>query len=927
MSTSTKKLTYQEIRTRLTKCESRLEDLKSTKFLNDVNQKEVQKLTILKESLENKLNEMDKGIVHTDDDREAVKLAKSGVDVKLTKEQEGIEFSKSETIAIAKEVGKALAKALKSYGDEINSMKIVKPEPNSFDIKVVYKNGSEDRFSFYIVDDTLHLVDFSFDKELVEIGVKPSGEAIVHVDVLANELMKHFKSLNEIMTDQEFADAKEKERLDKHPEKKTIKKIQALVRAEKAKQADKDLEEIDLNDPVMVSLRARKDQDQKSKLTAPKGSPSKKTVSRKTAQQLKALEKRREELMFGMEQEAEPEGGSVADEYGRELDRIDRAIRKLKSKEGLTNEGSWNIMPVNKLQKAKRFITDKISEKQYDKLIKRYDSDENILTQYFNHTKQGNNAFNDDVKYEKIIKTPNGWDHLTQAIDNDELSATHTFRSLKDYIIFLIRERRTPVRAEKDKQRLEENEPHDQGGDLDIGHQDDEPDMLKQYAYDIAQYAAKLYKQLDKYDKMDAEVDFPNWWQSKVILSREYISKAQHYLEFEEKQPIIDTLALEGNDWGSSDNFIFNQFIHKALGEPTKMPSPFDTKLEDAVEDAVDFYWYDWEEYDNNRERLLMKAKRNYLRAYFKDTFERMTQMFSESVNEVKTYKKGDKLKIKLKNGKKFDVIFDAYAKQKGVAFGKFKDGSGEYDTKPFSLDSIVESVNEESHAKLQKKHSDVVSKMKELAKQYKAGDKSVVDQLKDLTTTKKKLEADIEKAVSGIGVGQEFDDSVEELKTLTELSGDQREAIMDLQNILDQASRLGDEAREIVRQSFPNMLSKADAYGAFEFGYSANRYDTTLESIIEEIEEYYYEEEDLDESKEKEGQMAASKGKKYSENPYEKGTKDHLEWSKGHNSSRARKLSLKEGATCCGRCGRVHVKGTECKRPFLKGKDHCRFN
>jgi len=40
---------------------------------------------------------------------------------------------------------------------------------------------------------------------------------------------------------------------------------------------------------------------------------------------------------------------------------------------------------------------------------------------------------------------------------------------------------------------------------------------------------------------------------------------------------------------------------------------------------------------------------------------------------------------------------------------------------------------------------------------------------------------------------------------------------------------------------------------------------------------------------------MAAQKGKKYSENPYKKGTKDHLEWSKGHNASRASKLSVKE--------------------------------
>ena len=69
----------------------------------------------------------------------------------------------------------------------------------------------------------------------------------------------------------------------------------------------------------------------------------------------------------------------------------------------------------------------------------------------------------------------------------------------------------------------------------------------------------------------------------------------------------------------------------------------------------------------------------------------------NESVNEAKTYKKGDKLKIKLPNGKKFDVVFDMYSRTKGVALGKFKDGNGEYDIKPFNLDTVVESVNEET--------------------------------------------------------------------------------------------------------------------------------------------------------------------------------------------------------------------------------------
>lgn len=61
---------------------------------------------------------------------------------------------------------------------------------------------------------------------------------------------------------------------------------------------------------------------------------------------------------------------------------------------------------------------------------------------------------------------------------------------------------------------------------------------------------------------------------------------------------------------------------------------------------------------------------------------------------EAQSYKKGDKLKIKLPNGKEFDVVFVDYSRTKGIAYGKFKDG-GEVVTKPFSLDFIVESVNE----------------------------------------------------------------------------------------------------------------------------------------------------------------------------------------------------------------------------------------
>lgn len=78
--------------------------------------------------------------------------------------------------------------------------------------------------------------------------------------------------------------------------------------------------------------------------------------------------------------------------------------------------------------------------------------------------------------------------------------------------------------------------------DIDLGHEDDEPDMLKASLYRIAKYAAELYKMLDKYDQMEDEVDFPDWWQEKIHLAKDYLVKAKHYLDFEEKKPSLDNM-------------------------------------------------------------------------------------------------------------------------------------------------------------------------------------------------------------------------------------------------------------------------------------------------------------------------------------------------------------------------------------------------
>ena len=77
--------------------------------------------------------------------------------------------------------------------------------------------------------------------------------------------------------------------------------------------------------------------------------------------------------------------------------------------------------------------------------------------------------------------------------------------------------------------------------DLDIGHQDDEPGMLKNDLARAAKMAAMLYKKVHKYDKMGMEIDFPQWWQEKIIKGKSYLQSAFDYLDGEEMVSQIDT--------------------------------------------------------------------------------------------------------------------------------------------------------------------------------------------------------------------------------------------------------------------------------------------------------------------------------------------------------------------------------------------------
>jgi len=296
------------------------------------------------------------------------------------------------------------------------------------------------------------------------------------------------------------------------------------------------------------------------------------------------------------------------------------------------------------------------------------------------------------------------------------------------------------VKAQQDAQ--EGTDVDADGGDLDVGHQDDEPNMLKKDIYDIATYAAKLYKQLNKYDQHDGEVDFPQWWQKKVILAREYMSAAQHYLEAEEKQPALDQLALEeGVEEG-----IGNKIIDKVKNLVKKNISKLGTDTIADIKAKV--------------EKALGKPISSLgMSDVNMDNAKKVAAQFG--LNEASLADKYPKFFVALGLGGLATAIGFGTA---GIASGPMVlVGMA---AMIVSFLSTVE-MDEASANKIKKEYDELVGKMKQLAQHYKTAEgeakAKIVAALKQHTARKKELEAQLDQAVAGTGAGQELDANVAE--------------------------------------------------------------------------------------------------------------------------------------------------------------------
>jgi hypothetical protein len=94
----------------------------------------------------------------------------------------------------------------------------------------------------------------------------------------------------------------------------------------------------------------------------------------------------------------------------------------------------------------------------------------------------------------------------------------------------------------------EESKDSEMNEDIDLGHEDNEPHMIKGDLYRIGKYAMELYAMIEELEETGQEIDFPAWWQAMITDSKEKMVKSKHYLDFELKEPAIDAAvdALTG---------------------------------------------------------------------------------------------------------------------------------------------------------------------------------------------------------------------------------------------------------------------------------------------------------------------------------------------------------------------------------------------
>lgn len=454
------------------------------------------------------LLEVEKGAVELKkgtSDSDIKKYTDKGIDVQLVdpateklEEEAGRKYTTEESAAVGKTVAKSLLKVLRGQGDEVVDLRLTGVGVNKFNVHVKYgQEKGQDTFRFTLNPDTEDIT--------LDLGKGDHQQLVDFVITQGNTVSLPTPELEDKLTDA-------MKKYTSEPSDDQYNQMAAMEPETDPSQIGKYIPEGDMNDPVAVKLRA-------SKMQAP---TTKQTPN--NSAKLSALQAERTKILRDMEQEAEPEGGPIANDYAERLTRVDNAIAKL---------GGSPMEEANPSQIDQNIAEDTTQTFKVGDKVK-----------YLGHPAEitfvGKDNYTGETYYSVNYNKGTGSTKASNiyaksgSIRLDEKHLTKPELKKREEIVKAMKAKGAPKSpktyaiATAQAEKLAE--------DLDIGHQDDEPGMLLGDLYGIMQSAKSLYELVSQFQGQQ-EVDFPHWWQAKIVNAKANLSAARQYLDYEVNKP------------------------------------------------------------------------------------------------------------------------------------------------------------------------------------------------------------------------------------------------------------------------------------------------------------------------------------------------------------------------------------------------------
>jgi hypothetical protein len=518
-------LTFQEIKVKIAKIEKALVMLKQLPVQVD-NTVKIEKLKMLKESYSKQLDMLTEdvtGSITTEDPTEAEKLAKKGVRVTLVKKgttTTGKVMEQEATFTLTDEfvdrVLTTVKDVLRDLGEEITKSGVRSNTEDTFDIDIDFTSGLSKTYKFTIEDRQLNLDQVP----VTGIDILPSGELNVLDDVLRKGLIDYFeKGLDFQDPDQEEPVA-----------------------------TDSKGNLLEIGDKIRV----------KQSILTIGFDPKKDSVY------LKAKNKKKvygTDKAFGILLEASEKLPVNPDDFEISWDDIDSEFVKQaadwehdqKDRYAVSNDDDLEAGVTEMAAPTFEIVVSMKHVKLAQQVYKdgAYQSRHGVIQTWadtyaspgetLESDLEGMETFLEDLKRHGVdirsenITSMTGPEalHESKVEIGDRVKISKEYGGGKGKVV----EKRGAFIVLDNGESYHESDvvkiSRDVQEDLHIGHQDDEPGMLAQVSYEIANYAADIHKMLKQYESLNHNVNFPNWWQAKVILARDYISKAAHWLEYE----------------------------------------------------------------------------------------------------------------------------------------------------------------------------------------------------------------------------------------------------------------------------------------------------------------------------------------------------------------------------------------------------------